>query len=83
MFCEDMSHFPSVQIPNFDGVVPTTTDKSFPIRANGYGKNPLEMPCESMSQFPSVEIPNFDSCVMTTTDKSLPIRADGDAINPA
>jgi hypothetical protein len=36
---EGMSEFPGVQIPNFDGVVITTTDKSFPIRADGYGIN--------------------------------------------
>jgi hypothetical protein len=39
-----MSQFPGVEIPNFDGFVITTTDKSFPIGTDGYGRNQLGMP---------------------------------------
>jgi phage-related protein len=81
MPCEGISQFPSVQIPNFDGVVATATDKSFPIPADGYAFNRVGMPSEGISQFPSVQIPNFDGVVPTATDKSFPIWADGDTIN--
>jgi hypothetical protein len=74
---EGISQFPSVQIPNFDGVVATATDKSLPIPADGYGKNRLGMLFEGISQFPGVQIPNFDGSVPSATNQSFPIRADG------
>jgi hypothetical protein len=75
MHCKSADLLSGCEIPQFNGVVITTTDKGFAIRADGDGINRPNRLCKGADLLSGGEIPQFDGTVTTTANKGFAISA--------
>ena len=72
--------FFTLEVPEFDGFVPTGRSNGFAVWAEGNAGNPFYMTPEGFDFF-TLEVPQFDGIVSTGRSNGRTVWAEGDAID--